>query len=442
MSRWSKLVAAVAACIVVSLASSAAAVAQGPTAGFAIGHDDTLDPGDVQSGFFQLLPFDTSLQPDAQRTDMALFLDANYDNTGTSGTPPGTTRGNNNFTVPADPGTPTDNTGWSWEKRRFVIAPGDVNGSFAVTIRWASAELDFDLAVYRERGDGTLDPTPIATSAQGGTTEETATVVPDRVDTPVAPGAYWVYVDNWCTADDDLLDLEVIEDFGADLEQCAPSPAAEADGDDWLGEVTFSPLVLQNKKPVVGGIAGPTSANTGQTLSYTVNASDADGTIQNYAFDLDGDGRFEYDNGLSNVVATRYDTAGVRNLGVRVLDDRGGVTYGSISVSIVGAAQPGGKTAPGLVKAFRLNRPVFGGTRKRSLRLAYSVRENARVTISLYRGKKRVKRLVRDRPRVAGRVYRLTIRSKGKKRGTYTLRMRAVGADGKTQRARLTATRL
>jgi hypothetical protein len=197
-----------------------------------------------------------------------------------------------------------------------------------------------------------------------------------------------------------------------------------------------------NERPVVTGIAGPAGGTTGETLSYTVNAFDPDGAITGFAFDLDGDGGFELDNGLGNVVATRYDTAGTRNLGVRVVDDRGGITYASIAVTIVGAQQPSDQRAPGVVQAFRLDRPVFGGTRRRALSVRYAVREAARVTIALHRGRKRVRRLVRDRSLAAGRTYRLRIAPRGLARGVYTLRLRATGAGGGVQNATLIATRL
>jgi hypothetical protein len=195
----------------------------------------------------------------------------------------------------------------------------------------------------------------------------------------------------------------------------------------------------QNARPVIGGIAGPAAGVTGEALTYTVNAFD-DGAIVNFAFDLDGDGGFEHDNGPGNVVATRYDTPGTRNLGVRVRDDAGAVAYASIAVTI--AAAPQAPPPLGIVETFRLGRPVFGGNERRALVVRYALREAARVTISLHRGRKRIRRLVRDRPRAADRDYRLTIAPRGLRRGVYALRLTATAADGGVQNATLTATRL
>lgn len=430
-------VAAVAACALTLCFGTAAASAQGPatTADFAIEHDDSVS---LRSGFFGLFNYDSTLQPDAQRQAGVLTLET-LDSTGAPPGPAGTSRGNNNFTPPPPP-APGALNGFSWEKRRFVVAPGEVNGSFTVDVRWGNPSIDFDLYVYRERADGTLDPAPIASSASGGTTSEKATYVPSRVDTPVAAGAYWVYVDNWCSRDNDPVEVEFYEDAGApttpEEDICEPDSATVGDEDDWIGSVSFAPLVLQNRTPVVTGITGPTTGRTDQLLSFTAAASDPDGTIRNYTFDLDGDGRFEYDNGSSPTVTTSYDRAGVRNVGVRVIDDRGGVAYASTAVSVTG------RQLGGILQGASLSGPVFGGRKGRKLVVRYRLRETGKVTIALYRGAKRVRRLVRGRTRTAGKLYKVRVRPRGLKRGGYTVRISVRGASGGTQKAKLIAQRL
>jgi hypothetical protein len=423
--RGSLFAVAAATSAVLSMAWSAVAPAQSPTPSFAIEHDDSLAPGDLQDNFFSLLGSDVALDPDAQREATATTLDALAD-------------ANDNFTPPTDP-DPTDDAGWGWERREIIVPEGDVNGSFTVTIRWGNASIDWDLYIYRERPNGTIDGNPVASSAQGGTTEESATVVPDRVDIPIAPGTYWAYIDAWCTADGDALDVELEENFG---EFCAPDPGTEADADDWIGTVEFAPLVLQNRKPIVS-LTGPATGTTGQALTFTANATDSDGTIRNYAFDLDGDGRFEYDNGASNVAATTYTTAGVRNVGVRVIDDRGGVTYANVRVEVTGAAtDPSGKPQPGVISRFKLNRPVFGGRKGKRLKVQYRLREAATVTVSVYRNGKRIRRIVNAEARTADTTFRFRLRPRGLKRGTYRIHLRAVTASGSVQRAVLVAKRV
>lgn len=428
MTRRGKLTAVAAATIAALAAWPGAASAQSPTPGFAIEHDDSLAPGELQSDFAGLAASDPTLDPDAQRDQNAAIIDAALDD-------------NDNFTPPTDP-DPTDDAGWGWERREIVIPEGDVNGSFTVTIRWGNATIDWDLAIYRERPNGTIDGNPIASSAQGGTTEESATFVPDRVDTPVAAGTYWAYIDAWCIRDGDAIDVE-LEEAGPPLSTyCDPDPSTVGDEDDWIGEVTFAPLVLQNRLPVAS-VAGPANGSTGQEISFTATATDSDGSVQNYAFDLDGDGRFEYDNGASNVVATRYLTAGVRNVGVRVLDDRGGVSYANTRIAITGAPVGGaGKPVAGLIQAFKLNRPVFGGRKGKQLKVRYRLREASTVTVSLRRNGKQVRRLVDDQQRAAGEKFKLALRPRGLKRGTYKIVLVATGESGRKQRAVLTAKRL
>jgi hypothetical protein len=76
----------------------------------------------------------------------------------------------------------------------------------------------------------------------------------------------------------------------------------------------------------------------------------------------------------------------------------------------------------GLVRAYRLSGPAFGGRTGRPLGAAYRLARRARVAIAVYRGKRVVKRF-RARTRRAGHVYRVRIRAK--RRGDYRVRLTA-----------------
>ena len=176
--------------------------------------------------------------------------------------------------------------------------------------------------------------------------------------------------------------------------------------------------------------------------------SDSDGSIANYSFDLDGDGRFEYDNAGNPSVTTRFANAGIYNVGVRVADDRGGTAYASKQVTISGAstgAPPTAKPAAAtrLLRSFKLNRPVFGGRRNHKLVVRYRLGEAGRAVVSLYRGKTRIKRLSAANRR-ANQTYKIRISPKKLRKGaTYTVRISVRSADGKRrQSARLSAKRL
>ena len=314
------------------------------------------------------------------------------------------------------------------------MAPDDVNGSFTVQLNWGNPNIDLDMYVYRERPNGTVDGNPIAQGASGDP-EENATYVPPVIDSPVEPGTYVVVIDNWCSNDTDPIAVELYEDVTGPI--C--DIGAYEDEDDFNGRVEFQPFVRSNRPPRVS-LAGPDGAAAGQRLTFEATATDEDGSIAGYAFDLDGDGNFEYDNARNSAVTRLFDQPGVVNVGVRVIDDRGGVAYASKRVTITGTAvdaPPGADktvSARNLLRTFRLNRPVFGGRRERPLIVRYRLRDRARVTLTVYRGrgddKKLVKRIIRG-VRREGRTYTHRIPSRGLKGGNYMVRIAVRTPDGR-----------
>ncbi len=79
-----------------------------------------------------------------------------------------------------------------------------------------------------------------------------------------------------------------------------------------------------------------------------------------------------------------------------------------------------------LLRAFKLERPAFGGTSRTPLRIAYRLTAGADVTITVTRGRRTIKRFV-SRDRAAGRTYRLTLPARRLPRGTYRVRLHAAG---------------
>jgi hypothetical protein len=422
-------------CIAASLflMAAPAALAAGTTPAISFGHDDSLDDPsepdtgtndagsrEVHSGLFAAFNYDASLQPDAQRADSI----ANANALG-----PGTPPNDHPEFVPED--NPT------YEKFPFTVPAGDQNGSFTVTVTWEEPLIDFDVYVYRQRTNGTLDPTPVASSASTADPER-ATRFEAIAGEPIHAGTYWVYVDNWCSNDHDPLVVRFFDGFC----QSEDDPLTNSDEDDFIGQVSFTPFVVDNKLPSVT-LTGPDTGKTNTDLTFVGGGTDPDGSIANYSFDLDGDGRFEYDNASNGTVSARFPNAGVYNVGVRAADDRGGVAFASKQVTISGPSTGTTGKGPTLVKSFKLNRPVFGGRKSRKLVASYKLREAGKTVLSLYRGKKRVKRLSSG-SRKANKTYKVSIKPKKLKRGaTYTVRLLATSADGKrTQRVRLSAKRL
>jgi hypothetical protein len=443
--RLSSVVPFLLAALLCLMAAPAAFAATTPTISF--GHDDSLDdptddpnpntphsttdsPGEIHSGLFSAFGYDATLQPDAQRADSVAK---------------GNAAGAGTVENPHPEFVPEDNP--TYEKFPFVIPEGDQNGSFTVTVTWQEPAIDFDVYVYRERGNGTLDPSPVAQAASTADPER-ATRFEDIAGAPIRPGTYWVYVDNWCSNDNDTF----VERFLKDPDDPSPdpegfcqtmdAPLSNVDEDDFVGQVTFTPFVADNKLPSAT-LTGPDTGKTNTDLTFVGGATDPDGTVSNYSFDLDGDGRFEYDNGKSGTVTARFPNAGVFNVGVRASDDRGGVAYASKQVMISGPSSGTTGKGPTLIKSFKLNRPVFGGRKNAKLVASYKLREAGKATLTLYRGKKRVKRLSTG-SRKANKTYKVRIKPKKLKKGaTYTVRLSATSADGKrTQKVRLSAKRL
>ena len=249
---------------------------------------------------------------------------------------------------------------------------------------WQDPRIDLDVYVYRKNtANGVIAPTSITSSASFGDTDESATYYNAIAANPIEPDTYVVVVDNWCTRNAD----PAAAPDGCDITDENEDPVDIPDEDDFVGTVTFGAKLPSNVLPSAG-LSGPTAVKQGGLATFTASGTDAGGVINSFAFDLDGDGRFEIENGPSGTVTKRFDTAGRFNVGVRVTDNQGGRGYKSQWLEV--QAPP----VKQLVSRFSLDRPVFGGRKKRSLKVTYRVREAATVSLSLYRGKKRVKRLV------------------------------------------------
>jgi len=324
----------------------------------------------------------------------------------------------------------------SFEVFDFTIPEGTQAGNFTVNVTWGDARVDLDLYVYRRRPDGSIVPGAIASSASFGDNTEDATYTPKILGTPVEPDTYVVVVDNWCSRDDD--DDPTSSD-PADTADCGIGEDVP-DEDDFFGSVKLGPPQITNQLPSAS-LTGPDAGRAGTPLTYTAQGTDADGRITNYRFDLNGDGYFETNTLTGNVAVAEFDAPGVYNVGVQVTDDKGDSAYASKAVRVTG---PPRVVAVGLgpLQSFKLSNPVFGGRKGRSLVIRYRLRERARVTLSLYRGKTRVKRLASG-VKKANRTYRLKVKPKGLRKATYTARITVRStATGERQRVRLSSKRL
>jgi PKD domain-containing protein len=322
------------------------------------------------------------------------------------------------------------------ETFRFVINPGEENNSFDVTVGWPDPDVDLDIYVYRIRSNQTLVPDPI-TSAASLADPEIATYASPLSDSPLRPSEFLVVVHNYCS---NTTDPGGATGCPGATDPDGPGGSGE---DTWEAEVTFTAFEPGNKPPAVS-LSGPTSGRTGESLRYTTAASDPDGTINRISYDLNGDGIFETDG--SAEATTSFANAGRYSVGVRVLDNDGEPSYASVDVRITGAPAPGAgtstsKPAP-LLTTFKLRGPVFGGRKNRKLTIRYRLRERSTVRLTLYRGKRAIKRYVNGSKR-ANRTFRILVRPRGLRRGVYTVRIVVRSADGqRRQSARLQSKRI
>lgn len=189
----------------------------------------------------------------------------------------------------------------TYEDFPFAIGPNDNDGTVTIEVTWVNPSDDWDVYVYIKNSTGGLETVGSATSAPPGTSEK---VVISSQSTPVTPGDYVIRVQNYT----------------------ASTPNFD-------GTIKFADYVVANKKPVAK-LKAPKKTKLGKTSKLDASgSSDSDGQIVNYAFDLDGDGSIETDNGGAPVLKHKFGV-GVHHVAVRVTDDKGRKAYASRTITV------------------------------------------------------------------------------------------------------------
>jgi hypothetical protein len=119
------------------------------------------------------------------------------------------------------------------------------------------------------------------------------------------------------------------------------------------------PIEFSNQAPggPAAALAASSAPRTGKPVTFDASASrDADGSITKYEWDLDGDGSYERDSGMEQVVTRSYDTPGTVTVTVRVHDNDGKATDETAVVHVSGpgagkAEPPMGRGAVGRTSA-------------------------------------------------------------------------------------------
>ena len=309
----------------------------------------------------------------------------------------------------------------TYETFAVDVPEGTRHSRLEASIGWKDARIDLDLSVYRLGGDGRPSGPAVARSAAKRRASEQASYAPPGAT--VEPGRYLVVVDNVCSSNSDPRPPGTPNCYAG---------AAVPDEDDFDGTVT-----LGNQPPEVE-LSGPATIRAKETVTFRAQASDPDGTITTYLFDLDGDGTYELDSDGLPEASTIFPTRGPRTIGVQVLDDSGAAAFATLPVKVARAARKVDTRPP--ISTFRLSRRSFGGAARRSLVVTYRLIEKARVEVKLRRGKRLV-RLIDRGVRRGRRSYRIRIRPSHLRRARYTVRIFVRGASGKRQVTQLSARR-
>jgi hypothetical protein len=196
--------------------------------------------------------------------------------------------------------TGSENDPTTYEDFPFTIKPGEQNGTINVHIGWASPADDWDLYVYRKSGTH-LQTIGQSASAPPGNEEN---AVADSQGIPWKAGQYVVRVVNYTA---------VVPNFD--------------------GTVKFGPFEPYNAIPIAR-LKARKHVKNGKPVTLDASAShDPDGTIKNYAFDLDGNGSMDVNNGR-RARLTRVLKAGVHHVAVRVTDNEGLRAYANRTVVV------------------------------------------------------------------------------------------------------------
>ncbi len=90
----------------------------------------------------------------------------------------------------------------------------------------------------------------------------------------------------------------------------------------------------------------------------------------------------------------------------------------------------------GAIRAFKLERPAFGGRANRAVSVSFRVANPGRVTVDLLRGGRRV-RTLSSTTRRAGVLHRVRLDAEGLRRGRYQVRLRTGSATATLTAARI-----
>jgi hypothetical protein len=110
---------------------------------------------------------------------------------------------------------------------------------------------------------------------------------------------------------------------------------AAADATAFSGFAKFTKFIPYAEIPVAR-LAAPKSVKKGRKATLDASRSyDPDGRIRDFAFDLDGNGSMEVDNGTKAVLKRKL-SPGVHHVAVRVIDNQGLRAFANRTITVKG----------------------------------------------------------------------------------------------------------
>ena len=92
-------------------------------------------------------------------------------------------------------------------------------------------------------------------------------------------------------------------------------------------------ITVANRPPTASIASNPASPTSGQSFTLTATASDPDGTVASYAWDVDGNGTDNFTAGSSTQTAS-FANPGTYPVKVRVTDNSGATTVATLNVTV------------------------------------------------------------------------------------------------------------
>ncbi len=121
---------------------------------------------------------------------------------------------------------------------------------------------------------------------------------------------------------------------------------------------TTEQISVGNFPPAAKITATPSTALTGQTVTFNAGESTDQGTITDYKWDLNGSGNYETDTGTTPKVSTSFQAVGTHTVGVELTDSEGLTAKATVQVTVlshgVTSYEEAVQNTPGLSDYYKL----------------------------------------------------------------------------------------